>query len=161
MYSACWGGCDQSLEWSESTFSLRYKCSVITPLSESTHGKTALCSLHFKSYQGLMFSVLWWISINWKKWGEKKHVALCCCSACTPKIIPAWLQLLTDNIVEVCAGLVFKSRSRKVISRTHPIPLYIHSLFTRCPLWIIFFPTRPFPLNLDLVSWITHLNSLY
>ncbi len=32
--------------------------------------------------------------------------------------------------VEVCAGLFFKSRSREVISRTHPIPLYIHSLFT-------------------------------
>ncbi len=36
--------------------------------------------------------------------------------------------------VEVCVGLFFKSRSREVISRTHPIPRYIQSLFTRCPL---------------------------
>ncbi len=32
--------------------------------------------------------------------------------------------------VEVCAGLFFKSRSRKVLSRTHPIPLY--SIFSLC-----------------------------
>ncbi len=62
---------------------------------------------------------------------------------------------------EVCAGLFFKSRSCEVISRTHALLRYIHSLFTRCPLWIIFFPTRPFPLNLDPVSRITHLNVLY
>ncbi len=36
--------------------------------------------------------------------------------------------------LEVCAGLFFKSRSRKVLFRNHPIPLYIHSLFTCCPL---------------------------
>ncbi len=53
------------------------------------------------------------------------------------------------------------ARSREVLFRTHTIPLYIHSLFTRCLLWIIFFPTRPFPLNLDLVSRITNLNFLY
>ncbi len=43
-----------------------------------------------------------------------------------------FLQLQSE--VEVCAGLFFKSRSREVISRTHPIPRYIHSLFIRCPL---------------------------
>ncbi len=35
---------------------------------------------------------------------------------------------------EVCTGLFFKSRSCDVISRTHALLRYIHSLFTRCPL---------------------------
>ncbi len=32
VYSVCWGGCDQSLEWIEARSSLRSKRSVITPL---------------------------------------------------------------------------------------------------------------------------------
>ncbi len=69
--------------------SLHAKRSVITPLSESTHGKTAPCSLHFKSYQGLKFAVGMTDFHQLEKMGEKKHVAHCCCSAGTPKIIPA------------------------------------------------------------------------
>ncbi len=80
VYSVCWGGCDQSLEWIKARSSLRSKRSVITPLRIHSGftfpltEKTALCS-PFKRYQGLLRG--------------KKHVAHSRCSAGTPKIIPA------------------------------------------------------------------------
>ncbi len=52
VYSVCWGGYDQSLEWIKARSSLRSKRSVITPLWIHSgfyipaHGETALCSLH-------------------------------------------------------------------------------------------------------------------
>ncbi len=79
MYSVCWGGCDQSLEWIKARSSLRSKRSVITPLwihsgfYIPTHGETAPCL--FNRYQGLLRG--------------NELVAHCCCSAGTPKIIPA------------------------------------------------------------------------
>ncbi len=83
MYSVCWGGCDQSLEWIKARSSLRSNRSVITPLwihsgfYIPTHGETAPCSLHLNV-----------IKDNWGKETCRKHVAHCCCSAGTPKIIP-------------------------------------------------------------------------
>lgn len=44
----------------------------------------------------------------------------------------------------------FKSCYFEVIFRTHPLTRYIHSLFTHCPLRIVFFPTRTFSLLLVL-----------
>ncbi len=88
-------------------------------------------------------------------WNESQHDKL------WSKIIWKPEKKKKDCKREVCVGLFFKSRSCDVISHTHALLRYIHSLFTRCPLWIIFFPTRPFPLNLDPVSRITHLNVLY
>ncbi len=85
MYSVCWGGCDQSLEWIKARSSLRSKRSVITPLWIQSgfyipaHGKkTAPCS-PFKRYQGLTEG----------KETCRKHVAHCCLFCGTPKIIPA------------------------------------------------------------------------
>ncbi len=81
MYSVCWGGCDQSLEWIKARSSLHSKSSVITPLWIHSgfyipaHGKTAPCSLH--------------LNVIRENWGETKYVAHCCCSAVTTKIIPA------------------------------------------------------------------------
>ncbi len=52
VYSVCWGGCGQSLEWIKARSSLHSKRSVITPLRIHSgiyipaHGETALCSLH-------------------------------------------------------------------------------------------------------------------
>ncbi len=60
--------------------SLHSKRSVITPLWIHSrfyipaHRKTAPCSLH--------------LNVIRDNWEEKKHVAHCCCSAGTPKIIP-------------------------------------------------------------------------
>ncbi len=47
VYSVCWGGCDQSLEWIKACSSLRSKRSVITPLGiHSGFYIPAPCSLH-------------------------------------------------------------------------------------------------------------------
>ncbi len=111
VYCACWGECDQSLEWSESTF-LSPFCnhSALGPLTE----KTAPCLLHFKSYQGLMFSVTMTDFHQLEKNEGKRNVALCCCSAGTPKIIPTttaashWQHSNTAHIIH-----------SQVISREH------------------------------------------
>ncbi len=98
MYSVCWGGCNQSLEWSKSTF--------ISPLwihsgfYIPTHGKTAPCSLH--------------LNVIRDNWGEKKHVAHCCCSAGTPKIIPA--SAAASHWQHSNAARIIHSR---VLSREH------------------------------------------
>ncbi len=80
MYSVCWGGCDQSLEWINARSSLHSKRYVITPLWIHSgfyipaHGKTAPCSLR--------------LNVIRDNWGGKKHVAHSR-SAGTPKINPA------------------------------------------------------------------------
>ncbi len=63
--------------------------------------------------------------------------------------------------VEVCAGRFFSVPLPRGYIPIIYRRLYIHSLFTRCLLRIIFFPTRPFSLNLDFISRISHLNFCY
>ncbi len=86
--------------------SLRSKRSVITPLwihsgfSIPAHGKTVLCSLH--------------LNVIRDNWGEKKHVAHCCCYAGTPKIIPA--SAVASHWQHSNAARIIHSR---VLSREH------------------------------------------
>ncbi len=86
--------------------SLHSKRSVITPLGIHSefyipaHGKTALCSLH--------------LNVIRDNWGENKHVAHCCCSAGTPKIIPA--SAAASHWQHSNAARIIHSR---VLSREH------------------------------------------
>ncbi len=85
VYSVCWGGCDQSLEWIKARSSLRSKRSVITPLwIHSGFYIPAPCSLH--------------LNIIRDNWGKETCSALLL--FCTPKIIPA----SADNIVTPLAS---------------------------------------------------------
>ncbi len=98
MYSVCWGGCDQSLEWIKARSSLHSKSSVITPLWIHSgfyipaHGETAPCS-PFKRYQGLL---------RGKKHVGNMYVSTLLLFCGTPKIIPA----SANNIVTLASFTV-------------------------------------------------------
>ncbi len=89
--------------------------------SGSTHGKTAPCSLHFKSYQGLMFSVAMTDFHQLEKMRGKEtcRVAVVVLLA-LQKSSPPRLQLLTDNIVTLLAsftvGLLAENTEQNLIA---------------------------------------------
>ncbi len=101
MYSVCWGGCDQSLEWIKARSSLRSKRSVITPLwihsgfYIPTHGETALCSLHLNV-----------IRDNWGKRNMKESCSTLLLFCGTPKIIPASTNNKVTPLASITVGFL-------------------------------------------------------
>ncbi len=148
VYSVCWGGCDQSLEWINACSSLHSKRSVITPLWIHSgfyipaHGKTAPCSLR--------------LNVIRDNWGGKKHVAHSR-SAGTPKINPA-SAAASDNIVTPLAsftvGFLVENTEQNLNFGTG-LRLLIIIIFPQVPTECITF-ARAFE------SWeLTHALSIY